>query len=396
MTQDTGRKRIALLFPMAVPHLADFLEGVVEYAQGNASWTFTTSPAWTGGFPETFAMSLESLRGWHGDGAIAVVTQEKEVRLADELPFPVVNLSGTLKEGSGVPRVMVDQEAIGRVAAKHFLGKGFKRFAYYGISGVRYGRLRQEGFSKVLHAAGYDLTAVFEAPSRTDANMPWIDTLDELAEWLAKLEKPTAMLAINDYRACVVVEQCQRMGISIPHEIALLGVDDDNVICTHCHPSLSSVSRNGRRVGYKAAALLDALIGGARPPESDILVSPGPVIQRDSTDIMPIKHPIVAAAIQLIHDNLENTYGVNILLRELGVSRRLLERHFREELNCSPHEYLTRRRIEKAKRLLEHPDGLSIQQIAEACGQSDPRNFRRLFQRITGMLPSEYRTRAAK
>ena len=204
------------------------------------------------------------------------------------------------------------------------------------------------------------------------------------------------MLAVNDYRACVVVEQCQRMGVRIPHEIAILGVDDDDVICTHCHPSLSSVSRNGRRVGYKAAALLDTLIGGAEAPERDTLVPPGQVIQRDSTDIMPIKHPIVAAAIQLIHDNLENAYGVNSLLRELGVSRRFLERHFRAELACSPHEYLTRRRIEKAKRLLEQRDGLSIQQIALACGQSDPRNFRRLFQRVTGMLPSEYRVRAAK
>lgn len=396
MAESAERKRIALVFPLAVPHLAEFVEGVVDYSKAYANWTFTTSPAWSGGFPETFAMSMKSLRGWHGAGAIAVITEEQDAHVARGLDFPVVNLSGTMKDRCGIPRVMVDHEEIGRVAARHFLAKGFKRFAYYGAGHMYYGELRQIGFSKVLAEAGYELDHVFHAAARIDPDMPWIETLDQLGEWLAKLPKPIALLAVNDYRACLVVEQCQRMGLHIPQQIALLGVDNDNVICEHCHPPLSSVSRNGRQVGYRAAELLDALIAGETPDTEDILVPPGAVVQRDSTDIMAIEHPHVAAAVQLIHDNLGRPHGVNDLLRELGISRRFLERHFREELGCSPHEYLTQRRIEKAKRLLKHRSDLSIQEIAAACGQTDPRNFRRSFQRVTGVLPSEYRENAAE
>ena len=381
---------------MAVPHLADLVEGVVDYSKAGANWTFTTSPAWSGGFPETFAMSMKSLRGWHGDGAIAVLTQEQDISVARELNFPVVNLSGTMRDRCGAPRVMVDHEEIGCVAARHLLAKGFRHFAYYGAGDTYYGELRQIGFSRVLKEAGYNLDQVFHAPARTDPDMPWIETLDQLGEWLAGLPKPTALLAVNDYRACLVVEQCQRMGIRIPRQIALLGVDNDNVICEHCHPPLSSVARNGRQVGYQAALLLDTLIEGTTPPGSDILVPPGSVIQRDSTDIIAIENPHVAAAVQLIHDNLGRPYGINNLIRKLGISRRFLERHFREELDCTPHEYLTQRRIEKAKRLLERHGDLSIQQVATACGQSDPRNFRRSFRRLTGMLPSEYRERATE
>ena len=396
MPQTAKRKRIALVFPLAVPHLANFVEGVVDYSKAGEEWTFTTSPAWSGGFPETFAISMKSLRGWHGDGVIAVITQEADAQVARELPFPVVNLSGTMKDRCGVPRVMVDHEEIGCVAARHFLAKGFRRFAYYGVADTYYGELRQLGFSRVLKESGYDLDQVFLTPARTDPDMPWIDTLDQLGEWLADLPKPIALLAVNDYRACLVVEQCQRMGIHIPQQIALLGVDDDNVICEHCHPSLSSVSRNGRQVGYQAATLLGSLINGAPPPQSDILVTPGIVIQRDSTHITAIENPHVAAAVQLIHDNLGRSFGVNNLLRELGISRRFLERHFRQELGCSPHEYLTQQRIEKAKRLLLRRTDLSIHEIATACGQADPRNFRRSFQRLTGMLPSEYRERTSE
>lgn len=376
---------------MAVPHLANFVEGVVDYSKAHADWTFTTSPAWSGGFPETFAISMKSLRGWHGDGVIAVITQETDARVATELEFPVVNLSGTMRDRCGVPRVMVDHEEIGCVAARHFLAKGFKRFAYYGVADTYYGELREIGFSSVLKETGHDLDHVFHAPARTDPDMPWIETLDQLGKWLAELPKPIALLAVNDYRACLVVEQCQRMGIRIPHQVALLGVDNDNVICEHCHPSLSSVSRNGRQVGFQAAAILDTLLNGATPPKNDILVSPGAVVQRDSTDITAVENLHVSAAVQLIHDNLGRSFGVNNLLRTLGVSRRFLERHFRQELGCSPHEYLTRQRIEKAKRLLQRHSDLSIHEIAAACGQSDPRNFRRSFQRLTGMLPSQYR-----
>lgn len=396
MPQTAQRKRIALVFPLAVPHLANFVEGVVDYSKAGAEWTFTTSPAWSGGFPETFAISMKSLRGWHGDGVIAVITQEADALVARELPFPVVNLSGTMKDPCGVPRVMVDHEEIGGVAARHFLAKGFRRFAYYGVADTYYGESRQVGFSRVLKEAGYDLDHAFLTPARTDPDMPWIDTLDQLGKWLADLPKPIALLAVNDYRACLVVEQCQRMGIRIPQQIALLGVDDDNVICEHCHPPLSSVSRNGRLVGYQAATLLGDLINGATPPQNDILVASGAVIQRDSTDVTAIENSQVAAAVQLIHDNLGQSFGVNSLLRELGISRRFLERHFRQELGCSPHEYLTRQRIEKAKRLLQRRTNLSIHEIATACGQADPRNFRRSFLRLTGMLPSEYREQASE
>ncbi|MHC4993680.1 MAG: type 1 periplasmic-binding domain-containing protein, partial [Planctomycetota bacterium] len=131
-------KQIALAMPMRMPHLERAIYGVMRYARQHTRWTFLTSP-------ELPALSVTQLKGWPGDGVIAMVNTQAEIRAAKALKLPVVNLSGALKE-TPFPRVRVDYQAAGRAAADHLLGRGFQRFAYYGLKDVWYADETGRGF----------------------------------------------------------------------------------------------------------------------------------------------------------------------------------------------------------------------------------------------------------
>ena len=146
-------KHVALAFPLAVPHLALFMKGVTDYARRHGGWTFSASPVMTGGFPETLAMAMPSLKGWHGDGVIAVITNPSQARGARALGIPVVNLAGS-RPDLGLPQVMVDHKAIGRMAADHLLDCGLRRFVYLGLNDVWYSQLRRDGFVERVTEAG--------------------------------------------------------------------------------------------------------------------------------------------------------------------------------------------------------------------------------------------------
>jgi LacI family transcriptional regulator len=375
-------RQIALALPLSAGFHEEILQGIARFAEQRGSWTFVMAP-------ETYYMSVLELKGWPGDGVIADVFSQKEARAARTLGIPVVNLSGALADAR-LPRVMNDQRAIGRLAAEHLLECGVRRFAYYGIKGVWYARRRGEGFRRRLEEAGHECV-VLEAAQAFGKARHWHYWLDELRRWLRTMQPPLGVMAASDIRARMVIDACRQVGLYVPHDVAVIGVDNDSFVCEVSRPTLTSVARNAREIGYRAAQLLDRLMSGRRPPKHDRIVPPAGVAARESTDIVPIDDLNLSRAVRFIREHIGQSFSVADLVRGVSVSRRWLEYRFQQHFGRSPHEYISEARVDRVKHLLAEAKHGSLEQVAKACGFSDTRNLRLVFRRLTGMSPSEYR-----
>jgi LacI family transcriptional regulator len=384
-------RHVALGYPVAVPWVALFMRGVVDYADRHGGWLVTTSPPTLGGTDE-FAINVYTLQGWPGDGVITSIHSDTEAEAAAQLGIPVVNISGAL-EHSPVPRVMVDHYSIGRLAAEHLLERGFRRLAYCGTKGLFYSKQRMIGFMRCAEKAGVQCD-VYETPRSTNQRAPWQHRAGPLNEWLRHLRPPLGLMAMQDYRARVVIDECRHLGLDVPHDVAVIGVDNDPTICEFCQPTLSSVSRNAWRMGYDAAATLDLLMDGRKPVNPDAVIIPEGIVARQSTDTVAVDDPHVADAVHFMRDHLGEPFGIKQVMQNISVSRRQLELRFRRALQCTPHEYLCRLRVDHAKDLLANRADLKIRSIATACGFSSEERMRLVFRRLTGTSPLDYRRQA--
>ena len=200
---DKAPKKVALVFPMTVSWLSVLAEGVADYARRHANWDFTTSPP-TLVEAHEITLSVHALREWEGSGAIAILTEPAEARAARRLGIPVVCVSGNLHD-CGLPRVTVDQYAVGRLAAEHLLNLGLRRLAYYGLQGPWYSRERQRGFVERSTEAGVRCE-VFETPPNADPRATLRERRDPVNRWLKSLRLPVGILAVHDYRARVLAD----------------------------------------------------------------------------------------------------------------------------------------------------------------------------------------------
>ncbi len=355
-------KQVALAFPIAVPWLAQCMRGIVEYSQEHGPWNFLTSLSTLIGEKE-FSISVAGLKGWPGDGVIAFINDAKEAKDARRLGIPVVELSGMLREHS-VPRVTVDHYAIGRLAAEHLLQCGFRRLAFYGIRGPWYSLERRRGFCERAAEAGVPCN-VFDQSPASDSRLSWHRRLAPVDKWLQSLQLPVGIFAVHDFRARILLEDCIRLELNVPHDVALIGADNDPTICENCQPTLSSVSRNAQRIGYEAAALLDKLMAGKAAPQTELIFPPEGVVHRRSTDTIAVDDAYVSTAVHFIHDHLAEVLGIEDILSQVPISRRFLEKRFQDLFGCTPYQYLTNVRIEKAKQLLTGGERLEMRLAGE-------------------------------
>jgi LacI family transcriptional regulator len=388
MTSGPKHKQVALAFPVGVPWLALCMRGIAEYAQQRGSWNFLTSLTTLIGAKE-FSITVSGLKGWPGHGVIAFINDRVEARDAQRLGIPVVSLSGMLHD-AGLPRVIVDHYAIGRLAADHLLQCGFRRLGYYGIRGPWYSQQREKGFRDRANEAGVPCS-VFDQLPATDSRMSWQKRVAPVDQWLKTLKPPVGIMAVHDFRARILLEECFRLGLDVPHDVALIGADNDPTVCEICQPTLSSISRNAWQIGYEAAALLDKLMSGKSPRQKEILFPPEGVVLRRSTDTIAVDDPHVSAAVHYMHDHLAEISGVESLLEQVPVSRRFLEKRFQRLFGCTPYQYLCRLRIEKAKRLLFGSERIKMRTLAKNCGFTNSDHLRLVFLRTSGMTPAEYR-----
>ncbi|TWT29223.1 Xylose operon regulatory protein [Posidoniimonas corsicana] len=376
-------QQIALAFPRGA-HQEHFIEGVTRYAsEKGLCWSFTVAP-------ESLALSVLDLVEWPGDGVLAAINTPVEAACAAEMSIPVVNISSTLAE-SPVPRAMVDNLAIGKLAAEHLLSRGFTNFAFYGLSDVEYSRQRWIGFSERLAQNDATCERHLSTPTFGFRGTVWLEQHQQISTWLQQLPTPCGVFAVSDYRARHVLDACRQYGLSTPDQIAVLGVDNEQVICEHVHPTLSSVSRNDQLEGYRAAEMLDRLLRGEELSDRDAFVPPLEVVERDSTATFAVTDERLRRALSYLHDYIADPITVDELARQSEVSRRWLEYAFRDVLGETPYQYLRRQRLLLAKHLLKEDPKQSISRIAQRAGFSSVKQMRVAFQREFGVTPGHFR-----
>ncbi len=296
---------------------------------------------------------------------------------------PCVHLSDE-PEGFDFLHVGLDNREIGRLAARYFLKRHFRSFAFVGVQGVRFSRIREESFKRALQDSGHKLVS-------TNLNEGRPDEPKDL-RWLQRLPKSTALFAAHDECSLYLTTLCRGAGIRVPEDIAVLGVDDDELICELAAPKLSSISVPSRLVGQEAARRLDQMMHGDRQVESALL-PPSGVISRHSTEVHRTDDEIVNRSLRFMRSHLHRRINVDDVLRETGVSRRLLERKFQSALGRTPLQEIQRLRMELAERLLVEGNA-TLQEIASACGCRDASHLVTLFRRTHGETPGQFRERS--
>ena len=377
------KRRVAVLFSTAHQAYAQVLKGVSDFVHERRAWTLYVNP-------EPFInMALPSLAGWKGDGVLMRIMTKEDMSAARRFPWPVVSCAGSL-DVRGLPSVTVDQCLIGRLAAEHLLDRGFRRFGYYGLKNTLFSDRRREGFVGRIQEAGGDCS-VFEVPNYTNRRYPWHKWLKKLQTWLKALEKPVGIMAVHDPRASIVVDTCLEMELRVPEDVAVVGVENNEIVCRYASVPLTSVAPDYRRLGHEAAEMLDRLMLGQEVDHKPVFIPPGPVVERKSTEIMAIDDPYVAKAVAYLQENYADDITIHDLESIDDISRRNLERRFRKYLGRTPHQFLSRIRVEEAKKHLASNEPLRLEQIARRCGFTDTRHLRMTFRRLAGISPAEYR-----
>lgn len=378
-----SRKRhreVALAVRVGVPHLERVADGIRQYAEKRARWRFLINP-------ETHDLQPASLKGWKGDGVIALCNTSADQRVLKTLKCPVVNISGARRQ-STFPRVRNDYREIGRRGGAYLRGRGFRRFGFYGVEDLWYSDEIEIGLAEFAVANQIPVTSL-HAENPLEGIPRWNRGQDELEKWLRRMEPPFAVLAAHDPRAAIVIRACEHIGLEVPRDVAVIGVNDDTMTCETCRPRLTSIDRNGFDVGWRAALTLDRMMRG-QSVASEYVIEPGETTERESTKAMAVERAELAVAIQFVETHLHKAIGIDQLAEACGKSRRWLEDAFRSELNCSPSEFLQRHRVEAAVAALDSNEYPTLSQLAQGCGFSGSRQLNAALRRIYGCSAREY------
>ncbi len=384
-------KKIAVLTSSTLHGARTFLSGVANWAKRHAHWRLMVREGRPGEQrfdPLRFGLDgviaccddLASLRKLHAKGVPIV--------LCDPFPSDLSKL-GTLRD---VPSVKMDSRAVGVLAAEYFLERKYASFAYVAeTSALSWSAERRDGFTGRLAEAGFTCTTYDGFSKREKQN--WLVERPRMMRWLGALPKPTAIFAAMDGRARLVLDACAEAGVVVPNEIAVLGVDNDPLICETSYPSLSSIRTGGFRRGEQAAGVLAALMSGASIPETHKYVEPFAVVTRESTGHDAMRNPLLAKALVFIwaHAGSERC-SVSDVVAEMGCSRRLAEMLFAERIGRTVKEEIDRVKFDRVKALLRETN-LPVSEIADRCGFSCESHLSFRFAKRFGLSMTDWRRR---
>ena len=356
------------------------ITGVARYALEAGDWELDT----TGGVPY---LSQGRVMQWRGDGMVGVIGPRLARALrARKIPF--VNISSVLTERIR-PSVVIDNRAVGTMAAEHLLAKGFRRFALACDSERYHMRLRREAFEQRLASEGCSCRAF--AVERLAEDEETIDfKVDELAGWLVEQGEPVGVFGVQDPIARSVIRRCLQRGLHVPEDVGVMGEGNWHFVCDMVTPRLTSIDIGAERIGYQAARLLDEMLAGRASPKEPILLLPVGVVQRQSTDVLAIEDESVRDALRFIRANAHAPVQIPDVLADVPVARSTLEKRFRRILGRSIHEEIRRARVERACALLTETD-MSIKRISAACGYATQDRFNFAFKRERKTTPLAYR-----
>ena len=369
-----------------------FLRGIVRYSHLLSAWQVRTlDPFYR--HPSGKLKILSLAKSQQVDGIIANIDNAKMAKALtiSGLPAIVIPIKELIP---GFPCIFDDADTVGKMAAEHLLSLGLRNFAFCGFENLCWSRARSEDFSKRITKADFQ-TSFYNLPSLKNQRL-WENQQIILADWLTSLPKPVGLMACNDECGQHILEACQVANMRVPDEVAVIGVDNDDLICDLTTPPLSSVALNHENTGYQAAQLLDKIMSGKEvDSKSIIFLEASHVVTRQSTDVLAIVDHEVAEAVRFIHRHSNEAIQVSDVVESVTVSRRILERRFREVLNKSVHDEIRRARVERACRLLLETN-LNVSQIVLHLGYPSDKHISRQFRKEKGMTPSQYRKKFAQ
>ena len=376
--------RIGLVVSQTLAYCRGILRGIKRYAETAPHWTFLPAS------PEPQA--IRTLRSLRPDGVIAHVFSKEMAQYLRRLKVPVVNVCGVLPEVS-FPRIGVDDRRCGTLAAEHFLERGLRHFGFVGHRDHGYSMRREAGFRERIAASGASVASYYEPGQWPFDPMGRSWAQDRTVQrWVRSLPRPVGVFAPNDIWGVQVTEVCLHAGLQVPEDVAILGVDDDDLLCEFARPALSSIALPTQRIGYEAAREVEHLLKGAKARARPLLLPPLGVIARRSTDILAVDDVDVVAAVRFIREQGHRPIRVTDLLRVIATSRRSLERRFRKMLGRSILDEIRRVHVERASQLLAQTD-LPLHTIAECSGFTDAKRFATVFRQMMGLTPRAYRHR---
>jgi LacI family transcriptional regulator len=376
----TQPPKVALLVETSNAYARGLLGGIISFIRSDGPWNIYLAEHGRGERPPQW------LSEWDGDGIIARVENEVISRILGNMRIPIVNLSSRPLL-SNAPLVTTDNEAIARLAFQHFAERGFRRFAFCGDDRFVWSTQRGSHFDRLVHDAGFECAHY----SREECHRDRSDAeTDAIARWLAALPRPVAVFCCYDARGQQVLDACRRQDIAVPEEVAVLGVDNDDVLCNLAPVPMSSVIPNSMRAGFKAAELLNRMLSNEKVSAEMHFIPPLGVATRQSTDVTAATDPHVAKAARFIRENAFAGIDVGDVVAAVPVARRILERRFRATLGRTLREEITRVQMQRVTELLVGTD-LSLAEIAERIGFKHVEYLTYVFKRETGQPPSVYR-----
>jgi len=377
----TALPTVFLLIDSSRAYERALLKGIARYSQMHGPWIFVhEGPFWEKHSRQDLLERMKS-----ADGIIMREGPFMKEILGLHIPAIVSNYA--TEHIPGLPNIISDHVAIGRLAAEHMIERGFRQFAFCGYADLFWSNQRYEGFTQRINEAGLEWTD-YRPPKAIRQH--WKKELPFMMAWLKALPKPVGLFTCVDERSQQVAEACKKSGLRIPDEVAILGVDNDEMICMLSSIPLSSVAITAEKGGYEAAAVLDRLMKGKKKSSAPIQISPSHVVTRTSTDIVSVADDHVARALTFIRDNSTRELQVGHVAQAAGLSRRVLEKRFRNVLSRSIYEQIRQERVGLIIKLLADPT-LRITDIADAMGFPDAAHIARYFRSQTGLSTATYR-----
>lgn len=366
------------------------LRGIAAFARTAGNWSIyhqeqllaADTPTW--------------LRRWSVDGVLARVDCEALGRRLTRKRLPAVDLMGRYALPS-VPAVESDDRAVVRMAVEHLRDRGFRHLAFCGFAGAAYSQRRQRFFIEMLaaHAATGHVFEERPSPGASAMTTTQIESAGladdrHLTAWLRGLPKPIGIVACNDLRGLHVLNVCRQRGIAVPDDVAVIGVDNDEVLCELASPRLTSVEQDTEQIGYRASALLQRLMERQREIALPQPVAPLRIIARASTDVYALDDRVVAAAMRFIRQHASDGIDVADVVRHVRTSRTSLERRMHEHLGRTPLAEINRVRLERVKQLLAETD-FTLPEVARLSGFAYSEYMIAFFRRHTNQTPGAYR-----
>lgn len=357
------------------------LVGLAAYSREHGPWRLEVKPA-------TDSAILASLKRAGYAGIISSLRTAQVTAALKTVACPVVSV-GSERLAETTPCVLIDDLAVGAMAAQHLMDLGYRHFGFFGLD-MPFGRNRFAGFARALKKRRLTCLANYANPRRETWH-DWDGCQNErrVRAWLGELKTPSGVMACSDFMARLLVDVCGSMGLHVPEDIAIVGVDNNLSHCESDAITLSSVDPDSPRMGYEAAGILDRLMRG-EPPPAPVVVQPRALVQRRSTGQFAFADPEVSAAMRYLHANACEGIGVDAVCRHISISRRQLERRFRAAMQRSPGEQIRRLRMTRARDLLLRT-ALSLTDVSTQCGFEYLSHFSTAFKQFFGTNPRKYR-----